>query len=284
MNKLSNTIPILEEELKKILTDFQNGEGVLEDMDHSLLIRSMMHHIGSIDPELRDQLIYRTFSQLILENKLGKEILTELLEISLSDSFLFKGIGEGESDTVFTRSFTSLLIALILYMDNKESFLPQSEISMVHEALIRYLRLENDVRGYVPEKGWAHSIAHVSDAVDELVLNKKCNNHYYSEILRVLWSKLFISTSVYLHDEEERVINPIMAMIENGLRIEEVITVIENIPSELQIQKVKTDFEGYLFLVRNCKTFLKSLYIKMVGHEHLLSVQESILKTLKQVR
>jgi hypothetical protein len=50
-------------------------------------------------------------------------------------------------------------------------------------ALIKYINLENDLRGYVPEKGSSHSIAHVADAFDELVKSPKINREIYLELL-----------------------------------------------------------------------------------------------------
>jgi hypothetical protein len=129
MRTQSIEAPIKDIELKQILKEYLNGEVCWDEKSESHIIEAMMEHIGSTDPELRDKLIYSSFFRLI--NKLNHEKLIELLELSLSDSFLFKGIGENGTDTVFTRSFTSLLIALILYRDNQDDFLPQRTILKV---------------------------------------------------------------------------------------------------------------------------------------------------------
>ncbi|WP_199777803.1 hypothetical protein [Lysinibacillus sp. FJAT-14745] len=60
----------------------------------SHLIQSMMLHIGSLDSELRDDLIYGSFYELIREkNLLEHSLLTELLEECLNN-LLCKGIAE----------------------------------------------------------------------------------------------------------------------------------------------------------------------------------------------
>lgn len=281
MHTLSIKAPIKDIELKQILKEYLNGEMRWDEASESHIIEAMMEHIGSTDPELRDKLIYNSFFRLI--NSLNHEKLIELLELSLKDSFLFKGIGENDTDTVFTRSFTSLLIALILYRDNQDDFLTQSTVLKVKDALINYLNKENDLRGYVPEKGWAHSIAHVADAIDELVANKKCPPEFYQEILEALWRKMFSSASVYTHDEDERLITPLMAMIEHGLPVEVVRLTIEDVPLRLKEQKERINYENYMFLLANTKTFLKSLYIKSIGKTNLLPLQESIIAVLNKV-
>jgi hypothetical protein len=123
-----NKTPLNENELKRILFDIKSGEKEWNDVDRILVVNSMITHIGSTDVELRDQLIYTSFFRMIIEdNQLEAYLLIELLDICLSE-LLYKGVGENGTDSVFTRSFTTLLIALILYRDNKENFLTQTTI------------------------------------------------------------------------------------------------------------------------------------------------------------
>lgn len=277
-----NAVPIKAVELKKILMEIKSGRNTWEEKSKVLIVKSMAEHIGSTDSELRDQLIYSSFYQLILEeNQLEHELLNELLDLCLSE-LLFKGIGEENTDTVFTRSFTTLLIALILYRDNEDNFLSKDKVLKIKDKLIDYLNLEKDLRGYVSEKGWAHSIAHISDAIDELVKNSKIDKKFYAEILKSLCEKVLVSTSVYVHDEEERILIPILEMLNNGLKPEEIENFIQYIPVNLKIQREQIDEENYWYLFANCKTFLKSFYIKVNSSSNLLSLSQSLEKCLKE--
>jgi len=142
-----------ENELKEILANISSGNKTWQQEDQTQLVQSMMLHIGSLDSELRDNLIYGSFYELIREkNLLEHSLLTELLEECLNN-LLCKGIEERESDLVFTRTFTSLLIALILYRDNEDDFLSEHKINECKDRLLAYLSAETDVRGYVPVKG-----------------------------------------------------------------------------------------------------------------------------------
>ena len=278
-----NAVPIKEIELKKILTEIKNGRKTWEEESKVFIVKSMVEHIGSTDSELRDELIYSSFYQLIIEkNQLEHELLKELLDMCLSD-LLFKGIGENNTDTVFTRSFTTLLIALILFRDNEDNFLSKDMVLKIKDKLIDYINLEKDLRGYVSVKGWAHSIAHVADTIDELVKNQKIDQKFYLEILKALCNKVLVSTSVYVHGEEERLIIPILEMLNNGLNPEEIEKIIQYIPIELEIQREQIDEENYWFLVANCKTFLKSFYIKVNQNSNLLFLNRSLEKCLKEI-
>ncbi|MFJ7825713.1 DUF2785 domain-containing protein [Psychrobacillus sp. NPDC096623] len=279
----NNAVPMNANELKKTLMEFKSWGKTWEEESKVRIVKSMVEHIGSTDSELRDKLIYSSFYQLIVEkNQIEHELLNELLELCLSD-LLFKGIGENESDTVFTRSFTTLLIALILYRDNVDNFLSREMVLKIKDKLIDYIYLEKDIRGYISLKGWAHSIAHVSDAIDELVKSSKIDQKFYLEILKVLWNKVFVSTSVYIHDEDERILIPILEMVNNGLDQVEIITLIQNVPTELKIQKEQLAEEDYWFLYSNCKTFLKSFYIKVSMNCELIPLKKSIEKCLSEI-
>jgi len=56
-----------EKELKSILKDIKNGRKIEQQEEQVQLIQSMIIHIGSLDSELRDELIYGTFYEWILE-------------------------------------------------------------------------------------------------------------------------------------------------------------------------------------------------------------------------
>jgi hypothetical protein len=272
-----------ENELKRILIEIKSGEKAWIDVDRIVVIKSMITHIGSTDADLRDQLIYTSFFKMIIEEKLlESDLLIELLDICLGE-LLYKGLGENDTDSVFTRSFTTLLIALIIYRDNNENFLTQSTIDKLKDRLIQYINNEKDLRGYVPGKGWAHSVAHVADAFDELVRNPKISGGLYPEILQPLWNKMFISDSVYIHHEDERMVTPIVAMLNNDMDVEEIDRLIQNVPAEMKVHKEHLAEEQYWFLVFNCRAFLKSFYMKIDGDSRFDSIQKSIEQCLDKV-
>ncbi|WP_409293957.1 DUF2785 domain-containing protein [Peribacillus sp. SCS-26] len=236
----------------------------------------MIEHIGSVDSELRDKLIYSSFFELIIErNSLGQDVLTGLMEYSL-DHLLMKGLGENGTDTVFTRAFTTLLMALILYRDGEEPFLSDDLFARASKDLMNYFMDEKDLRGYVPEKGWAHSVAHASDAIDEMVKHPKFDRKLYPEILKLLLDKVLISESVYIHKEDERILHPILRMLAEGLDAGEVETLLQSLPERLREQKQELLPEHYYFLEFNCAAFLKTFYLKLEDRSETGSLQETI--------
>jgi len=281
MAVLSNVDPLKAELLKQILKETETKKWGEENK--SILIKSMMVHIGSPDNELRDGLIYGTFCELVLVEELEADVLSEMLKSCLSEQMLFKGIGESGTDSVFTRSFTSLLIALILHADNQKDFLSKEQISEVKDQLISYITLEKDLRGFVVDKGWAHSIAHIADAFDELIKNKKITADDYVELANVLWEKIFITDYIYIHDEEERILIPLLETLKQGLPYRVIQGFMENISHELKKQKGQLAEENYWCLYANCKKFLKTFYVEIDNDPYLLPLQKSIGVCLSEI-
>ena len=104
------------------------------------------------------------------EGILTTDQMHKILNTCLSDKYLFLGIGESGTDTVFTRAFSSLYIGLALCKHDEDPYLSGEEVQKVKQTLLSYVQQEKDFRGYVDGKGWAHSIAHVSDALNDLVI------------------------------------------------------------------------------------------------------------------
>ena len=157
----------LKDQLQSIA---QNKFSVSPSIEPFELALKMVNHIGSPDSQLRDDLIYTAFATWILEYKLfNGEQLRQLLASVLDDKHMFYCIGEENTDSVFTRSFSVLLLPLILIANREERFLTDTHIQQIKTKLLQYLDGEKDLRGYVEGSGWAHAVAHVADTFDDLV-------------------------------------------------------------------------------------------------------------------
>ncbi len=117
-----------EIELKEKLQGLaQNKFRLSENDDLSELIPQMLYHIGSIDDYLRDELIYSAFGTWILRyNAIDFQQLRKILPIALDEQHMFCKLGEQDTDSVFTRSFSVLLLPLLLITHRAHPFLSAS--------------------------------------------------------------------------------------------------------------------------------------------------------------
>ncbi|MCM3360201.1 DUF2785 domain-containing protein [Psychrobacillus sp. MER TA 171] len=267
-------------QLKTILREWQNEKGDLDNLEE--VIKEMIINIGSVDGELRDSLIYSTFYQLIENNKLSNSLMVKILDVCLSEEYLFKGIGEQDTDTVFTRSFSSLVLALIVEKDKTKEFLDKQQLEEVYKKTTTYLQSEKDVRGYVEGKGWAHSIAHGADLFESIISHPSNDILHAEEWLNVIKACIWRDT-VLQDDEDERLIFAVEAMIEKGLPEEMLVEWVHNFESLLEA-KLKEQNRIVFYKYRsNVMNFLKSLYFRLTYLDQNIHTQHQIKKTLKNL-
>ncbi len=149
-----------------------------------------------------------------------------LLQTCLSDEYLYCDIYSPHSDGVFTRSYTVSLIALILQFANSHYFCTEEDIEEIKNKLITYTNLETDFRGYIENKGWAHCLAHVSDAFTEIVHNTYTTFEWYEELIHCLLNKIFIPSDLFHNNEDERIVTPLLAMLYHDFPQDELISII----------------------------------------------------------
>src|SRR5215216_2732223 len=137
------------------------------------LTEILFSYLASTDPQLRDDIAYVVYANWLKLEMFSSEMVRAHVEILLSN--LDKGIGETESDTVFLRAFSVLLLAEIVHNDNNKPLLGKDPVNKILEKGIWYIGAEKDPRGYVPGKGWAHALAHTADLMLVLARNQYIN-------------------------------------------------------------------------------------------------------------
>ena len=130
---------MIEDTLKLKLTQIKkdNYDINCEKLYYSYAL-DMLNHIGTTDPSLRDDLIYDIFSKWINQKRFSNQQLQTFLEICIDNQHLMKCVGAENDDTVFARTFSALIIALILYSHNQKNFLPYNLIVKTKNIIIPF--------------------------------------------------------------------------------------------------------------------------------------------------
>ncbi|HET7377051.1 MAG TPA: DUF2785 domain-containing protein [Anaerolineae bacterium] len=212
---------LTEQALKDQLQIIASNDFKLPDgLDRWMLAQEMLAHLGSIDPELRDDLIYRTLSRWALRDQFNTDQLRQLLSIVTVDRHLFYRIGEKETDSVFTRTFSMLSIVLPLFVHRRSTFLSPDDVRSTLAKALDYLAKEKDWRGYIDGKGWAHAAAHSADVLDELAQCNEIERGGLLQILEAIRTTMSIDAAVFTHEEDERMAYATLSLIGRGLLIE----------------------------------------------------------------
>ncbi|WLD94368.1 DUF2785 domain-containing protein [Alkalihalobacillus sp. AL-G] len=270
---------VLKEELNQLQ---EMSEDQLEEMDLEKLVEPMLTHIGSPDPELRDELIYSTFARLIMNDHLNQNTLIHILKTCIDDDYLFYRIGENEEDSVFRRSFSSLVLALIIHKDAEKRFLDSDLAIHVCDKAVTYLMEENDLRGFVEGKGWAHSIAHGADLITVATKHPTVNPvTFYPKCLTAIKKCVTRDQGVYIDNEGERLIFAVEAMLEKGLQETELVAWVDSLHDQLKTKTEEGMTHSYFHLRTNLTHFLQTLYFRLSFKNQGKSCRDTIRATLK---
>ncbi|WP_277587404.1 DUF2785 domain-containing protein [Psychrobacillus antarcticus] len=248
----------------KLMLDLQRIEKdeyqLCEGEQHQDFLPLLLQYIGDPQPELRDNLIYPMFYMWIKEeNRFSGEELRSLLTVLTDENHLFYNIGSEDDQSVFTRTFSALPIALIVQSHRKNPFFNQSEIEQLMHAMLRYYKKEKDLRGYLSVGGWAHSASHGADVFAELVQCEESSVAMLRAVLVAISGMLHNGRHIFSDEDDERFVNIVDTMIDKELLPHHEIT--DWISGLAQCCNLPRS-RGQVIARVNSKNFLRSLYFR----------------------
>ena len=177
------------------------------------LLPLFLDNIGNPDGDLRDRLIFDVLSEWIYQGVYNRNQILDIVSILMDENHLFSGLGTKDDDTLFTRSFSVLQLWAVLFTHHKEPFLTQETIHQIANNVLILLKQEKDLRGYIPGKGWGHSIAHSADCIAQLIKLPELDNSWHAGFMEAIIYKVLEADFIYTADECERLAVPAAEII-----------------------------------------------------------------------
>ncbi|HEX6247054.1 MAG TPA: DUF2785 domain-containing protein [Nocardioidaceae bacterium] len=192
-----------------------NGLKVPDDRPLADLTTELTAMLGDPDPAIRDGIAYPTLATWIAEG-----VYDDLLE-GLGDGMaagLTVGLGESGTDSVFRRSFSVLVLAECIERDNAAHLVPARTMVTWGDRIASWFVREQDLRGFLPGKGWAHAAAHGADAIASLATSDAMGRLELTVLLDVLADRLLLPTDHHLvHGETDRLARATMRILRRDL-------------------------------------------------------------------
>ncbi len=269
----------------------ENKYAIPEGYSLAELTEELFSYIGSLDPELRDVIGYETFANWLDQDKYTLEQIRPYIpRLAIN---LQSGIGEKDTDTVFLRAFSILFLAEIIHHDNQDPFLEKDDVHSILAKGLAYLKEERDPRGYVAEKGWAHTLAHTADLLYVLSSNRFIARAELEQILNAMTEKLTEPIDwIYPYGEDDRLVQAVLGAVQRKLLDEFFYKQWLNffIYSEGKRRPWKGSFSNQSMhnAYFNSRNFLRSLHLKILekpkiaNRDFLLTEIASTLQELKQ--
>lgn len=191
--------------------------GFTPPLDRSLdeMTVELVELLGDPDPHLRDDLGYVVLSRWIADG-VYDDLLTGLGDGMCEG--LTVGLGEADTDTVFRRAFSILIVAAALNRDNVVRLLhPTTVMRWGDEGLAWYVK-ERDLRGWIDGHGWAHAVAHGADFIATLAQSRHVDEGGLMVLLDAIADRLVAPTPYPLtQGEDERLAYATMTLLHRNL-------------------------------------------------------------------
>jgi hypothetical protein len=240
-----------------------HAEGLAVPSDRPLdeLTAELTRMLGDPDPALRDGTAYPALTTWI-ERGVYDDLLAGLGDGMASG--LLVGIGDRESDTVFRRSFSALVLGECIARDNRRPLLPGGKILDWGDRLTTWLLRERDLRGFVPTKGWAHAVSHGADTLAILAASPHLATPELTVLLDVVADRLLLPVDhLFSSGEPDRLAFATIAILRRNvvpLRVLE--PWIARIAATAGISSSYDDRDPYL-AGGNAEAFLRALYLQL---------------------
>ena len=171
-----------------------DGLKVPEDRSLVEMTEDLTRMLGDTDPEIRDGIAFPTMATWIDEG-----VYDDLL-VGLGDGMchgLDIGLGDVESDTVFRRSFSALILTECIDRTTRAALGGPDVVLRWGDRIMSWYSREQDLRGFVPGKGWAHAVAHGADALGALARSPVMGRLELTVILDVIADRLLTPTDAF---------------------------------------------------------------------------------------
>lgn len=250
------------------------------------LLPFMIANIGHEDMVLRDDLIYTCLYFWLVEyNYFNKRELRALIVVAIDDEHLLLNIHKSDELSVFTRTFSVLLIALILYRHRQDMTIDEALYFSVKDKLLSYYQLERDYRGFDLKYGWAHGIAHCADALDELVGCSECTVSINMEVLERIKCVLNSENNIFNHGEGDRLTQVIHSIYQNSKSekkdLENWIQSLGEIKGSDSL-KLASSYNKFA-AQENTKGLLRALYFRFSEENYSSNLLKLIYETERQI-
>ena len=251
--------------------------------DHTLdnLTEIIFSYLSSTDPELRDDIAYIVYANWLKRHMFSSDVIRSHVDKLLAN--LDKGIGEAESDTVFLRAFSILLLAEIVHNDNKQPLLDRNYVKKILEKGIWYLGAEKDPRGYVQVKGWAHALAHTADLMLVLARNRFIDAGDLWSVLATISNKMIHSTNhIYVHGEDERLAAAVVEILRrDAISLNQVDAWSNSLlkPDGKDWIRASMD-EGRNFAFQNTRNLLRSIYFALMKENEDFPERDQLVRVI----
>jgi uncharacterized protein DUF2785 len=168
--------------------------------------------LNSTDPAVRDGIGYEAISAWVYRDERLKPTELAALREKLA-GMARAGLGEPESDRTFGRSFALLCLSVLAAEDLRKPFMDNESFAALLSLGLESLAREQDLRGFVPGKGWVHATAHAADLLKFLARSPRLSSADSTRIVEQIADRVRTAGHVFVWGEDVRLAAALSSII-----------------------------------------------------------------------
>jgi hypothetical protein len=189
------------------------GFALPDDARRQHLARELVACLGDPDPLLRDGIAFEAYTAWLRSGALDLATRTHLL-----DALLPMLTTREPDDPGFRAPFAALVLSEVARTDRIEPWLSPAQRAALLDAATGYLRSLRDYRGFDPQSGWRHGVAHAADLLLQLALNPALDKAALDRILAAVAVQIAPpGEHAYVDGESERLARPVLFIAQRAL-------------------------------------------------------------------
>jgi hypothetical protein len=189
------------------------GFEMADDTRRQALAIALLPCLAAPDPQLRDGIAFEAYYTWLRAQRLDAATRTALLER------LSAMIEPGEADRDgFRQPFAALVLSEIARTDRVAPWLTSGQRDSLVSQAARYLASVRDHRGFDPQEGWRHGVAHGADLVLQLALNPAVDRAALERLLSAVAVQVApAGEHSYIDGESGRLARAVLYIAQRGL-------------------------------------------------------------------
>lgn len=248
------------------------------------LALGLLDCLGDPDPALRDGLAYEALSTWLRTDALGPGTRKTLLQR------LQPQIAPGAEDPDgFRAPFAALVLSEVARTDRIAAWMSPKQRQGLLAAGADYLSSVRDYRGFDPDQGWRHGVAHGADLLMQLALNPALDRTQLDRILAAVATQVVpAGEHAYVYGEPERLARPVIFVLKRGLHDEAAWSAwLQGVAAPAPMPDWSGAFSSQAGLAKrhNTRAFLLALYtgLQESGDASLQARVPAVVSTLRTV-
>lgn len=188
-----------------------DGFAVADTVSRQALALALLGCLGEPDAALRDGVAFEGLSHWLRADQL--ELATrQAMLVRLQAMLAGPDPGDG-----LQPPFAALVLAEVARTDRITPWMSPGQRRSLVAAAAAYLRDVRDYRGFDPEQGWRHGVAHGADLAMQLVLNPAVVDTDIDALLAAVAAQVAPPQAPpYVHGESERLARPVLLALQRG--------------------------------------------------------------------